>query len=120
MGEYTTDNEIRFCWNFDRLVSIYNNRAVRTHIHVVFSTEELKKICSAYGYRLPEVRLFYDGEEYKAFIDNRTSIITLVGTIQDRRRKGYRSPISFSYDDLNHVISCANNQAEQINSNAPE
>lgn len=104
MPEYTTKDEVRFAWNNSQNISIFKNSAPRTHINIVLSLENLKNIKDAYENGLPEVRLFYDKEEYKAFIDSYPSRITLVGTTQDRRRKSYRNPISFSFEDLQKVI----------------
>lgn len=113
MPEYTTNQEVRFIWNFNSQIQVCQNRAPHTHINIVFSLKDLKLIMFAYGTKLSEVRLSYDGEEYKAFINNNTSMVTIVGTIQDRRRKGYRSPISFSIDDLDHVINMVENEVSK-------
>ena len=86
--EYTTNKEIRFTWNFDYCIQICKNHAPETHVNIVLPIKDLKSIRRAFGFRNDEVKLFYDGKEYIAQINNEDMEVTLVCSIQDRRKKG--------------------------------
>lgn len=110
MGEYTTKDEVRFTWNFDKKIQICQNRSPRVYVNIILSLDDLKNILPSYRYSFTQKQIFYDEEKYLVLIDDDNSKITIESSIRDRRRKSFKNPISFSYDDLKKVIKMVETQ----------